>query len=685
MGLFARSRPELPRTPDKWKAALEAALTVSEIASSATALPDAIRSMVRAARELVRADQGSIMLLDDSERNLVLVASSGLPAEVPLGYTLKVGESVAGRVIATGKPLRLGDVQRDSFVNFVPKARPISSSVVVPLRVQGRSIGVLNLASSASSPEFTDDDLRLAQMFADQAAGLIYRASLHEKAEQRSSDLMALVESSKGLVGALQLDSLLERMLDGSTRLMGSKDGFACTFDPETGAIARGVFRGVDKQTIGVLVDQVEVKRAVENLELVQLENESLGTLIALGLRTTHGTKAVLVVGAEPERVDERHDLMRAFGQQCATALGAAELHSEVQRKESQLSSMIQGVPHPIVLVDAAKRIVAINFAAEELFGLSRRFAAGQPAEGALGHREIEEMLTGDGQLQGEVVAGNPPRTYKMRAIDVRVPGTPAGRVLIMDDVSSEREIDQMQRDFVAMIGHELRTPLTIIKGFARTLLKRADSVSSDEMQDGLATIDRKAARLEHLIEDLLYVSRIEAREASLRVELIDFLELVRSGAEGVVKDYKDREVTLDLPKTLEWPCDEAKVALVLRHLIDNGLKYSEAPNPVTVRVYEDEEELRIDVIDRGGGLVSSDIPHVFDRFRQLDASSTREHGGTGVGLYLCSQLVRAHKGRIWVESTWGKGSTFSFSLPRGATRSDLIRVHEGGQAAQTA
>jgi two-component system NtrC family sensor kinase len=259
MGLFARARPDMPRTPDKWKAALEAALTVSEIAASATALPDAIKAMVRAARELVSADQGSIMLLDDTERNLVLVASSGLPPEVPLGYTLPVGESVAGRVIATGKPLRLGAVERDAFVNFVPKVRPISSSVVVPLRVQGRAIGVLNLASSQKSPELTDEDMRVAQMFADQAAGLIYRAGLHEKAEQRSSDLMALVESSKGLVGTLHLDPLLERMLDGGARLMGGKDGFACIFDPETQTIARGVFRGIDKLTIGALVDEPEV------------------------------------------------------------------------------------------------------------------------------------------------------------------------------------------------------------------------------------------------------------------------------------------------------------------------------------------------------------------------------------------------------------------------------------------
>ena len=80
-------------------------------------------------------------------------------------------------------------------------------------------------------------------------------------------------------------------------------------------------------------------------------------------------------------------------------------------------------------------------------------------------------------------------------------------------------------------------------------------------------------------------------------------------------------------------------------------------------------------MVDKGVGIISSDIPHIFDRFRQVDASSTREHGGTGVGLYLCAQLVHSHGGRIWVDSTWGKGSTFSFTLPRRKPRSEVTRL----------
>jgi two-component system, OmpR family, sensor histidine kinase VicK len=132
------------------------------------------------------------------------------------------------------------------------------------------------------------------------------------------------------------------------------------------------------------------------------------------------------------------------------------------------------------------------------------------------------------------------------------------------------------------------------------------------------------------------------------------------------------------------WPCDETKIRLVLRHLFDNALKYSSGPQPVVVRASQDEDELRVDVIDKGVGMVSTDIPYIFERFRQLDASSTREHGGTGVGLYLCAQLVRVHSGRIWVDSIWGKGSTFSFSLPRRAVTSGVVRIR-AKQAAEGA
>ena len=681
MTLFSRARTDLPHSPDKWRQALESALKVNDIASSASPLHESVQSMLGVALELLEAEQGSIMLLEDGGASLALVASRGLPLEVPLGHRTSVGEGVAGRVLATGKPLLLGDVDSDAFVNFVPKSRPISSSLVIPMRIQGRGIGVLNLTMTGSRI-FTDEDLRVAQLFADQAAGIINRARLHERAEQRSSDLMALVESSKGLLGALDVDSLLRHILDGGTRLAGAKDGFACLFDPESGAIDRGVFRGMSKTVIRDIVAHADVQRAIDSNDVVNIDLPD-GSVTAVGVRTARGTRGVFVMRADRGLVEDRGDLLRAYAQQCASAVGAAELYSVIERKESELASIIQAVPNPIVLVDSRALIVAINPAAEQLFQVSAMFSAGANVVGGLGHDDVEMLLTAEGEMQSEVVAGNPPLVYKVRVTDVRVPGAPMGRVLIMDDVTSEREIAQTHRDFVAMIGHELRTPLTIIKGFARTLLKRVETASPEDQREALSTIDTKAAHLERLIEDLLYISKIESREATLRVEPVDVATLINAVSADTIQDFPEREIILDVADELSWACDETKVGLVLRHLIENALKYSESPTPVTVRVSREEDELRVDIIDQGLGLVSSDIPHIFERFHQVDSSSTREQGGTGVGLYLCSQLVKVHGGRIWVDSTWGKGSTFSFSLPSRSTGRKVVRLL--GSTAQTA
>jgi two-component system phosphate regulon sensor histidine kinase PhoR len=401
-----------------------------------------------------------------------------------------------------------------------------------------------------------------------------------------------------------------------------------------------------------------------------------------MGIRSSQGTSGLIAVSSEVGLLEERGYILSAFGQQCTAALGAAELHGVIQRKESQLAALILSVPNPIILVDAEGRIASLNPSAEHLFEISQTFTIGAPAVGTLNNSEVEEYLTADGYQAGEVQIGVPTRIFKIRAADVRVPGAPMGRLLVMDDITQERAMAQTQRDFVAMIGHELRTPLTVVKGFARMMLRRVDSLSRAESLEALSTIDQKAAQLERLIEDLLYVSKIESREATLRLENTDVKALVRRVTNEVLDDHKGREVTLEFPSLLAWPCDETKVGLVLRHLLDNALKYSEAAHPVVVRGEMVDDELQIDVVDKGAGIVSTDIPHIFDRFRQLDASATRVHGGTGVGLYLCAQLVRAHGGKIWVDSTWGKGSVFSFSLPQHHMRTDVVTIQSQRRSA---
>lgn len=675
MSIFARPGREGAGSPNRERAALEATLKVSDIAASAVALPEAVQQVVKTALDLFAAEQSSIMLLDENGSELVLTASSGLPTGVPVGHRVPVGDGVAGRVIATGRAIRLDDVDEEQFVNFVPKARRITSSLVAPLRASGRSIGVLNLAMSDGSIPFNDDDRRLAQMFADQAAGLIYRARLHQRAEQRSSELGILFESSKGLLGTLDLDELLQAVLDGAGRLCGEKTGFVCLLDPDRGAVAKGTFRGVDKQLIRLLLEQPAIRKAIEDANLVHVTVPEGPSFVALGLHTSQGTRGVIVIPGSEHLVAERGQVLRAFGQQCASVLGSAELYSVIQRKESELASIIQSVPNPIVLVDGSGDIASLNPSAEHLFGISSSFCAGTPVAGVLGNAELEEMLSTPGDTVREVQMGVPPRYFKVRAREVRLPGAPVGRLLVMDDITPEREMAQTQHDFVAMIGHELRTPLTIVKGFARMLLRKADTVKTEDLTEGLNTIDAKANQLERLIEDLLYVSKIEAREATMRLEPHDLRSLIHGVAGEVLRDYPEREIKLEIPENLTWPCDETKVGIVMRHLLDNALKFSEVPAPVLVRVHEDGQDVQIDVIDKGIGIVSSDIASIFDRFHQVDGSSTRAHGGTGVGLYLCSQLLKVHEGRIWVDSAWGKGSTFSFSLPRHSISNEVVSL----------
>lgn len=679
MSLFARSRAE--SGSERYKRALEAALSVSEIASAAVVVPTAVQQVVSAALELFRAEQCSVMLLDEDGRDLVLVASAGLPHDIRPGHRVQVGEGVAGRVLVTGRSLLLGKVEHDDFINFVPKQRPIRSSLVAPLRVDGRSIGVLSLSTSTDDLTFTEEDRRLAQMFADQAANLINRTRLHEQAELRSAELAALVESSEKMLGTIDLDDLLQSILDGAIRFAGVKGGMACLIDPNTGAMTRGVFRGIDKESIREVTRHPESLAAADAGELRRFEVDGRSYL-ALGFRSSQGARGVMVIPGGDQIAAEKGHLLKAFGQQCSSALGAAELYSVVQRKESELASIIQSVTLPIVLADSEARIVSINASAEQLFGISSSFCQGAPVAGTLSHPELEGYLSGTGDLIGEVQVGVPPHFFKIRATDVRIPGAPMGRLLVMDDITSEREMTQTQHDFVAMIGHELRTPLTIVKGFTRLLLRRGDALSETDKHEALLTIDTKTAELERIVEDLLYVSGIESRESALRIDQVNVGEVFQSVAQELLEVHQDRRISIDIPEDLVWACDVTKLTIVGRHLIDNALKYSAVPDEVIIRVHEKDKELQFDIVDRGVGLVSSDIPGIFERFRQLDGSATREHGGMGVGLYLCARLVRTQEGRIWVDSAWGKGSTFSFTLPR-RVPTDRVKNLVGRKAMQ--
>jgi signal transduction histidine kinase len=226
------------------------------------------------------------------------------------------------------------------------------------------------------------------------------------------------------------------------------------------------------------------------------------------------------------------------------------------------------------------------------------------------------------------------------------------------------RELDEMKSDFVAITSHELRTPLTAIRGFTKTLIRNRDRMSEEQIMDFIRTIDRQAARLARLVEDLLLVSRIEAGSMRMQVEQLDLQTFMRQSVESFGPEDRAR-IRLEVMPNGAVVVDPDRVDQILRNLVDNALKFSPADSPVRVYAEIRDGSVQVAVSDRGSGIPREDLPHIFDRFHQAGETLTREVEGAGLGLYITKRLVEAMGGSIEVTSEPGRGTTFTVNLPQ--------------------
>lgn len=653
---------------------IAALLEASHAVNSALGVQDALHVVLGKARELLQADEGSVMLLGP-DGDLRVLVSEGIPLEIASRVRIPLGRGVSGRVAQTGMPVLLTarPDQRD-FESFVDPKRSIQSAVSVPLKAAERTVGVLNLNITSTKRKFGDRDLNLAQLFAEQAAMAIYKAQLLEKSEQRGDELAQLFDASRELVGVLEMEPLLTRVLDGAIKLVTSRAGFICLLD-EGGSVSLGVYRSVARHELRNVLGHPDFLSIASRNTFSVLdpskhpafaglvaETESIGLL---PIRSQGRTRALLLlIGAEIANNSAR--LLTAFAAQAALAIGNAELYKRVDDKETELASIVYSMANPVVVGDAAGQVLIANPAAQEIFGFSTDWAKGSHVREVLEDTRLSALLMGEIEGPIEVEAGRPlPRIWKARVSSVTSPGIPQrGRVLVLEDVTNDRETERLKSDFVAVVGHELRTPLTAIKGYLKTLVHRADRLTEDQKHDALVTAEAQASRLERLIENLLYVSDIE-RSPVVHFESTDMIESISV----LVDEFRVREPGRPIaafgPGSVKVVLDRTKIEQVLFHLLDNACKYSEPDAAVTVEVADHLDRVEVSITDKGTGILSGDISRLFDRFHQIDLSSTREHGGIGLGLYICKRFIDAHGGHIDVESAWGQGSTFKFTIPK--------------------
>jgi signal transduction histidine kinase len=672
----ARRRP-LPSLSDLPRADLSPLLVASHAVNSVLGVQEALQVVLGSAKELLGAHEGSVMLLG-SDGYLRVLASEGIPFQIASSVKVAQGEGIAGKVAQSGVPLLIGGHPDETqFRSFIEKDRPLRSALSVPLKAAGRTVGVLNLNITGGERHFDDQDLRVAQVFGDQAAMAIHKAQLLEESQRRGSELSLLFGASRDLIGVLELEPLLTKVLDGATKIVPSRAGFVSLLNEEEARLSLGLYRGIARHEIRMVLgspafpplfhgEGVSVVEAEQHPAFKEISTPGERATI-VPMRAEGKVRALLVLVGDSTH-QPQVGMLETFAGQAGLAIRNAQLYRQVDDKETELASIMFSMPNPVVVVDPSGRIVVANPAAEELFGFSSAYIKGQNIRGILGESELEGLLTGNSTGVVEVSLGHPvPRIWKARSAIISIPENPnRGRVLILDDVTAEREIESLKSDFVAMIGHELRTPLTSIKGFLKTLLSRGHLMNEEGRQEALQTAEAQTRKLERLIEDLLYISRVEQTRESLFLETIDLVGLT----EALLQEFRSRELqrslSLEGPDALKTVLDRTKIEQVIYHLLDNACKYSDADAPVSVEIRDLNDQVEVRVVDKGIGMLSTDVAHIFDRFHQVDLSSTRRHGGTGVGLYICRRFVQEHGGRIDVQTAWGKGSTFSFTIPKG-------------------
>jgi PAS domain S-box-containing protein len=374
---------------------------------------------------------------------------------------------------------------------------------------------------------------------------------------------------------------------------------------------------------------------------------------------------------AESRRIYDAADVALAeeLARRAAIAVDNARLHREVTHR-AQAAEALAFVGDGILLVDHEGIVRVWNAAAETITGLPAAEVVGRPAHEAIpGWSAFAEQVT-PAETPGRIPAGQVlglevgESELWLSVVGVRFH---AGSVFAFRDLTAEHAVEKLKTDFVSTVSHELRTPLAGVYGAAMTL-RRAD-VDFDEEQRRilLDVIAAEAGRLARIVEDILSAGQLDANTLTLRVEPCDAGELAAEAVRAARTRFADAP-TIDLSAEAgaQVAADRSRLLQVLGNLIDNAVKYSAPGEPVDVAIAADNGSVRISVSDRGLGIPTGELERVFDKFFRLDPELARGVGGTGLGLYICRELVGLMAGRIWAEPRAGGGSTFVVELPAG-------------------
>lgn len=348
-------------------------------------------------------------------------------------------------------------------------------------------------------------------------------------------------------------------------------------------------------------------------------------------------------------------------------------LRKQLDQDAFNLKTILASMEEGVMVVDAQHVLRLVNPSLIQLFDL-KSDPLGQTILRALRETAFEEMVraalsTGEAQT-GDVAltTSKPPRSYAVHAVPIQAQTGNPGVVMIVRDITRLKQLEEVRREFVANVSHELRTPLSIFQGYLENLIDDPTMPRKEQVQI-FEVLRRHSTRLNALLEDLLTIARLEARQEKLDRRELHFGEVMQTIADDweVKLRQKKLELKMEVPNDLPGVmADRLRMEQVLNNLLENAVKYTEPEGKITLRACKDETAVTLRVEDTGRGIPPADLPHIFERFYRADKSRNREQGGTGLGLSIVKHIVNLHGGTASAESRYGKGTAIILRLPVG-------------------
>ncbi len=343
----------------------------------------------------------------------------------------------------------------------------------------------------------------------------------------------------------------------------------------------------------------------------------------------------------------------------------------QLLRQKNKLETVVVSMSSGIILADGEMKVEMINPAAEKLFDLKREEVTGKFLPVLVRHHALHENIKAacrEGRATMIELNTYYPRSAVLETYILPVAGPGAGVIgvlLLFHDVTHLRSIEKMRSDFVANVSHEMRTPLTTLRGYTETILH--EELTTEQLHDFLAVIEREAKNLSRLVDDLLELARIENEKDFVKKEKVELGPLVEEAlrrVEEVRGRFKTRlEFTgttgeLFVSGNREWLCR------AVINILENSIRHGKPAGQVLVRVVQDSDNATVSIEDDGPGIPEADLPYVFERFYRVDKARSRKSGGTGLGLSIVKHIMEAHGASYDLENVEGGGSIFYFTLP---------------------